>query len=144
MEAIVQGWPGLAGTDFTRGVDSAAQVPGGGSGGTGIASVYLFWGGAYVRYHVSDERIVSGPMSARRAGPGWSAPASLSITAWEEVDEKRHRCWASGVSGLLRRSSHGRGRLSGTRGFLAVHGCVFGGEPGAEVVDEHPQHRRIG
>lgn len=62
-KALADGWPALKGTVFASGIDAVCGVP------DNPTDLYLFKGDKYLRYKVSEEKIISGPKSL---GDGWS------------------------------------------------------------------------
>ncbi|MFE7932790.1 hemopexin repeat-containing protein, partial [Streptomyces sp. NPDC057456] len=63
-KSLADGWPGLKGTTFTSGIDAACGVP------DNSTDLYLFKGDQYLRYHVGNEKITSGPKSLADGWPG--------------------------------------------------------------------------
>ncbi|MDF5753015.1 hemopexin repeat-containing protein [Spongiactinospora sp. TRM90649] len=61
---IAYSWPGLAGTDFAAGVSTATAIP----NVKGV--VWLFRGSKYVRFSVSDDRVLVGPKEIYDGWPG--------------------------------------------------------------------------
>ncbi|MFG2911462.1 RICIN domain-containing protein [Kitasatospora sp. NPDC048298] len=61
---IEPGWPGLAGTAFTAGVDAAANKPG------TAGEVYLFRGDAFLVYDTARQSVTAGPAPIVEGWPG--------------------------------------------------------------------------
>ena len=61
-KSIATGWPGLVGTRFTSGINSACVVPG------SSTDLYLFHGKEYCRYNAVTDKMVTSP---RAISTGW-------------------------------------------------------------------------
>ncbi|MET9504160.1 hemopexin repeat-containing protein [Streptomyces sp. NPDC006622] len=70
-KSLADGWSGLKGTTFTSGIDAACSVP------DNSTDLYLFKGDQYLRYHVGNEKITSGPKSL---ADGWSGLKDTTFT----------------------------------------------------------------
>ncbi|MEU6313803.1 hypothetical protein [Streptomyces sp. NPDC047014] len=66
---ISAGWPGLAGTAYTAGLDAVCNVP------TSASDLYLFKGEQYLRYNALTEEIVAGPKSIAGSWTGLDGTA---------------------------------------------------------------------
>ncbi|MFJ7147543.1 hypothetical protein ACIQVT_04965 [Streptomyces sp. NPDC100445] len=71
-KSLAEGWSGLKGTAFTSGIDAACGVP------DNSTDLYLFKGDQYLRYHVGNEEITSGPQSL---ADGWSGLKGTAFTS---------------------------------------------------------------
>ncbi|MFT0137382.1 hemopexin repeat-containing protein [Alcanivoracaceae bacterium MT1] len=71
---VADGWPGLAGTGFDKGINAISR--------TGTAGEYwMFKGGQYIRYSTNDNRIHVGP---KKIADGW--PGLRSTTYVDGID----------------------------------------------------------